>query len=560
MSLLGFVMRSSRGIVALSVVAAAVSGAGAVVMLAMVHRALGDEAAPTPGWWGWAFAALCVVVATARVVAQAAMVRLGQGAVTALCVQICRKILGLPLDRFEAMDKGGLIAVLTEDTVIVANALVGIPQICLNGPLVALCLAYAGWLSPAILVCGSLFAAAAIGAYLALTGPAMRQLYAARSGQDSLVGHFSTLIEGFRELKQGRARSRSFLDDGLEPAAVAVRDRSVGGQTFFALAEGWGELAFFGFLGFLVFVLPRFHAYDRATLAGAVLVVLYIMGPLDSLINWIPTLGRARASLHRIDALMPTLDAGAVAEADAPAPPIRESIRLVGVSYAYEGEDGEPGFSLGPVDLTLRPGELVILAGGNGSGKTTLVKVLAGLYAPHAGSVRLDGRPVEDEARAAYRDLFSVIFADNFLLRRPWGLDRPGLEAEASAGLDRMGLGRRVRFEDGAYSTTDLSQGQRGRLALLTALLEDRPVVVLDEWAANQDAHFKKAFYREILPMMRDAGKALLVISHDEAYHDVADRVVRLRDGRLVDAGPNHGRGTPQAKPRAAARAGDPTP
>ncbi|WP_435021126.1 cyclic peptide export ABC transporter [Tundrisphaera sp. TA3] len=542
MSLLGFVMKASRGVVVLSIVAAAVGGAGAVTLLTMLHRALGDDAASLPRWYGPAFAALCVVVAGSRVIAQGAMARLGQGAVTSLGIQLCRKILGLPLDRFEALDKGGLLAVLTEDTMVVSNALVGIPQICLNGPLVALCLLYAGWLSPMILACGVAFAAVGVGSYLALTGPAMRQLYAARSGQDSLVNHFSTLIDGFRELKQSRARSAAFLSGGLEPAAAEVRDRAVGGQTFFALAEGWGELSFFGFLGFLTFVLPAFHPLDRATLAGAMLVVLYIMGPLDVLITWIPTLGRARASLRRIDALLPTLSADAAEDPAAPVPALRTSIELDGVTYDYPGEDGEPGFALGPVDLVLRPGELVLLAGGNGSGKTTLVKILAGLYAPRTGSIRVDGRPVDDAGRAGYRDLFTVIFADGHLLRRLWGQERPGLEAEAAEGLARMGLGKRVRFEGESYSTTDLSQGQRGRLGLLSALLENRPVLVLDEWAANQDWRFKQAFYREILPDLRAAGKALLVISHDETYHDVADRIVRLRDGRIgVDPGEDGG-------------------
>ncbi len=538
MSLLGFLLKSSRGIVALSVASAAISGAGGVALLAMVHAELArGSAGPAAPGWVWAFAGLCVVTAATRVIGQAAMARLGQGAVTALTVRICRTILGVPLERFESVHKGGLVAVLTEDVAIVANALVGIPQICLNGPLVFLCLAYAGWLSPTILVCGSVFAALGVGSYVALIAPAMGQLHAARAGQDSLVDHFTTLIEGFRELKQNRARADSFLAGGLEPAAAAVRDRAIAGQTFFALAEGWSELAFFGFLGFLVFVLPNYRAYDRATLAGAVLVVLYIMGPLDVLINWIPSLGRARASLRRIDALMPTLGADATEAAPVPPPPpICDSIRLEGVGFAYPAGDGGSGFSLGPVDLTLRPGEVVVLAGGNGSGKTTLVKVLCGLYAPGSGSVTLDGRLVGDDDRAAYRELFSVIFADGYLLRHLWGLERPGLEAEASAGLERMGLAGRVRFEGGSYSTTDVSQGQRGRLALLTALLEDRPVVVLDEWAANQDPHFRRAYYREIVPALRASGKAVLVISHDEDYYDVADRIICLRDGRVADA------------------------
>ena len=546
MRLLLFLLKSSRGVVALSVVTAALSGAGAVALIALVHTALSREGA-APGWIGGLFAVLCVAVAATRVVAQVAMSRLGQGAVSALGTRVCRSVLALPLERFEAIDKGSLVAVLTEDVAIVAAALVGIPQICLNVPLLALCLAYVGWLSPTILVCGAFFAALAVGSYLMLISPAMGQLHKARAGRDTLVGHFRTLIDGFRELKQHRPRRSAFLTKGLEPAAAAVRDRAVAGQTLFALAEGWSELAFFGFLGFLVFILPAVREFDRSTLAGAVLVVLYVMGPLDVVLTWAPILGRARASLDRIDALIPSLgDPGDDDPEPTPDAPrnVRESIRLEGVTYDYPGADGDRGFALGPVDLTLRPGEIVILAGGNGSGKTTLVKVLTGLYAPTNGTVRLDGRAVDGNSREAYRQLFSVLFADGHLFRHLFGLDRPGLDLDATVGLDRMALGGKVRVEDDAFSTTDLSQGQRGRLALLTACLEDRPVCVFDEWAANQDPHFKRAYYREVLPALRASGKALLVISHDEDYYNAADRVVRLCDGRVVEAA-GAGRGTP---------------
>lgn len=539
MKILAFLLRASRRSAALSMAASLVSGVGGVVLLAMVHNALGRESPASPGLVA-AFFGLCGLVAAARYVAQAAMARLGQGAVADLCTLIARKVLGLPLARFEAIDTSGLVAVLTEDVVIVANALVGIPQVCINGPLIAICLVYAGWLSTTILLCGVAFAGLAIAAYLAMVSPAMKQLRLARAGQDALVGHIRTLIEGFRELKQHRGRSEAFLARGLVPAAEVVRDRAVAGQTLFALAEGWSQAAFFVFMGFLLFVLPSFREVDRATLAGAVLVVLYINAPLDVILTWLPTLGRARASMQRIEALIPALDAVEPPEPTTsmilgPRPFLVDGIVLEGVCYSYRDGGERHGFALGPVDLTLRPGEVVILAGGNGSGKTTLVKTLAGLYAPRRGTIRVDGREIGDGERTAYRQLFSVVFADGYLFKDLLGLERPGLEDEARTGLERLGLAGRVGIEGIAYTTTDLSQGQRRRLAMLNARLEDRPVLVFDEWAANQDPHAKRTFYRETLPELREAGKAVLVISHDEEYYDAADRVVRLRDGRVVD-------------------------
>lgn len=535
MSLLGFLLRSSRGLVILSVVTAAVSGLGGVALIALVHHELGREA-PSSAVLGIAFAGLCLLTASTRVVAQVAMARMGQGAVTEMAIRLCRDLLKLPLARFEAIDSSRLLAVLTEDIVIVAGALVGIPQVAINIPLVVICLAYTGWLSPVILACGAGFATLAVLAYLTLISPAMNHLQGARAAQDALVGHFRTLIDGFRELKLHAPRRAAFLSRALAPSAARVRDRSIAGQTFFALAEGWGELAFFGFLGFLLFILPTFQNVTRPTLVGAVLVVLYVMAPLDVILTWVPILGRARASIARIESLLPTLDA---TESETPADfePIvfRDSLCLADVTHAYRSQADDAGFHLGPIDLTLRPGEIVILAGGNGSGKTTLVKILAGLYAPLDGSIRVDGRAIGDRERAAYRGLFSVVFADGHLFPDLSGLERDGLDGEAEAGLQRLGLGDRVRLRDGAYSTLELSQGQRRRLALLSACLEKRPICIFDEWAANQDPKSRRAFYHEILPELKAEGKALLVISHDEDEFEVADRVIRLRDGRIVE-------------------------
>jgi putative ATP-binding cassette transporter len=178
------------------------------------------------------------------------------------------------------------------------------------------------------------------------------------------------------------------------------------------------------------------------------------------------------------------------------------------------------------------------VAGGNGSGKTTLAKLLVGLYAPAAGEVRLNGRPVGD--REQYRQLFSAVFVNGHLFDRLLGVEAAGLEDEARDYLSRLELGHKVRVEEGKFSTTDLSQGQRKRLALLTAYLEDRPVYVFDEWAADQDPRFKEVFYTRLLPDLKARGKAVLVISHDERYFHVADRIVRLDYGKLHETRSEH--------------------
>ena len=198
--------------------------------------------------------------------------------------------------------------------------------------------------------------------------------------------------------------------------------------------------------------------------------------------------------------------------------------------------DGGEAFVLGPVDLTLRRGEMVFVVGDNGSGKTTLVKLLLGLYAPQQGQVLADGRPVTDQTRDHYRQLYTTVFSDFYLFE--------DLAAEAGQGgslpqralpyLQRLEIAHKVSVKDGAFSTVDLSTGQRKRLALVHAYLEGRPVLVFDEWAADQDPAFKQLFYQRILPDLKRRGRIVLVITHDDRYFGLADRVLKLQSGRLV--------------------------
>jgi len=538
MSVLRSIVRPARALVALSTLAGVASGVSGVALIALVQEAIGRGPAGARGL-AWAFAGLCLVSALTRVMAQASTIRLAHGSAARLVSDLSRKVAGLPLRDFEAVDHAGLLAVLTEDIGIVAGGLASFPLMALNLAIVAVCLGYLGWLAPAVLGCGLAFALVAGLGHHATSSRGLRELRAARREQDRLVARFRTLIGGFRELKQHRGRREAFLAGSLEAAAGSVRDRTVAGLTAFVVAATWGQVAYFVFMGLVVFALPAVVAIEGPALAGSVLVILYLMIPLDVLLSCGSILARARASLARIDAFLPTLEGRDGAERPAAiAGPLafRDMLALDGVTYSYRDPSGDDeGFALGPVDLAIRPGELIFVSGGNGSGKTTLIKLLAGLYAPDSGRVVLDGRPVDRAGREGYRQLFSVIFADGHLFGDLAGLDPEGLDGRAREWLARLGLDRVVGVEGGAFSTVALSQGQRGRLALLAACLEDRPICILDEWAANQDPAFKRVFYREILPELRAIGKTLIVISHDDDYEDGADRVFRLRDGRLFE-------------------------
>jgi putative ATP-binding cassette transporter len=369
-------------------------------------------------------------------------------------------------------------------------------------------------------------------------GRALFHLRASRKREDELVRHFRALFDGAKELKLHRLRRAAFIDDTLSPNVEAVRVQRTRGYVLYAAAASWGSFILFAFIGITLFVVARIVPVSTHVMSGYAMVFLYMIMPIESLLTAIPNISTARVALERIEAVNAELplESGL----DAPVKRGFERLVLDGVTHRYFREKENDVFTLGPIDLSFTPGELVYLIGGNGSGKTTLAKMIVGLYAPESGRIVVDGVPVSEADRDSYRQLFSVVFSDFFLFDsllglRVDGLD--GLDETARELLVQLQLDHKVRIEDGAFSTLELSQGQRKRLALLVAYLEDRPFYLFDEWAADQDPLFKDVFYRTLLPELKAKGKTVLVITHDDRYFHLADRYIKLDYGQLVESG-----------------------
>jgi putative ATP-binding cassette transporter len=210
-----------------------------------------------------------------------------------------------------------------------------------------------------------------------------------------------------------------------------------------------------------------------------------------------------------------------------------QTLELKGTTHSYPGDKEDSNFVLGELNLKFHPGELVFIVGGNGSGKSTLAKLITGLYIPESGEILLDGQPITNENREWYRQHFSAIFSDFYLFDRLLGMTNHDLDKQAAEYLQEFHLDNKVEVKDGVLSTTALSQGQRKRLALLTAYLEDRPIYLFDEWASDQDPFFRDIFYKQLLSELKRRGKTVFVISHDDRYFDLADRAIKLDYGKI---------------------------
>lgn len=484
-----------------------------------------------------AFAAVAGLALVTRAGALLLTLRVAQGAVYALRVELSRDILAAPLARLQRLGGPRLLAVLTEDVSALTEASAFLPALFINGATLLGCWAYMAWLSPRLLL--MLLGVVGLGwlGYVALERLALRALRSGREHEDAMYRLFRGLTDGIKELKLNRGRREAFLRGALEPTAAASRASYVRGFSHYVWGTVWGTGLFYLALGYVLF-LPLLEAGAAGTVRGGfVLVMLYLLTPLYHLAEALPVLGRAQVALGKIGALTdelppPRSETPATATSLGQRP---RELELRGVSHRYPAPDGAGFFTLGPLDLNLHPGEVVYIVGGNGSGKTTLALLLVGLYAPSQGQIRVDGQVVDESQRDAYRQLFSAVFSDFYLFDSLLGFEAAELDARAREYLRQLQLDHKVEIQNGRFSTLDLSQGQRKRLALLVAYLEDRSYFLFDEWASDQDPEFKAIFYTEILPALRARGKTVVVISHDDSYFDYADRLVRLERGRIAE-------------------------
>ncbi len=523
--------------IAFTTATALFSGACNAGLIAVINAKL-NHARPAVGLLAACFGALMAGKLISSYVSQVFLVRYAQGAASELRRDLVRRILGVPLRQLEEIGAASILVSLTDDVSNITQALLAFPIITVNAAILLGGAAYLGWLSwQALLGVMGLIVVGAVS-YRLLMRSALHRLDLARAEEDQLFGQFRALTEGIKELKLHRERRSVFLEQQVQETTEKFAEHNVEAEKRFVVAQNWSHFLFYLLVGLVLFGLPAVKQVSATTLSGYVLTILYLMGPLAGVMSSFSLFGRASVALRRVERLGVSL-AASPQEAQSGSRPAAESferLELRGVTHSYHHERDDSHFVLGPMSLSFAAGELVFIVGGNGSGKSTLAKIITGLYMPEAGEIRLNGRRIDDQNRDDYRQMFSAVFSDFYLFERLLGLSNPDLDAQAQEYLQLLHLDHKVKVKGGALSTTALSQGQRKRLALLTAYLEDRPLYVFDEWASDQDPQFKAVFYTQLLPELKSRGKTVLVITHDDKYFHLADRLVKLDYGKLEEA------------------------
>jgi len=536
MILIKFIWRTCSGMMFVTTMAALLSGACNAGLIALVNTALTRASTSA---LVWAFVALGLGKIFTNFISQAMLASFSQNAISNLRRNLIRKILAVPLREFEEIGAARVMVALTDDVFNITQALLAIPLVTVNLAILLGGGAYLGLLSWRILL--AVFGLIVLGAlgYRLIVASAFRFLNLAREEEDKLFRSFRALTEGIKELKLHRSRRGAFFSQNIETTTEIYQQHNVAAEVRFITAQSWSHLLYFALIGLILFLIPTMMKMSQQTLTGYVITTLYLMGPLAGVMSSFSLFGRANIALRKVEDLGVSLDEHAREEC-APARQDTsitfERLELAGVVHSYHHDQDDSHFAVGPINLTFRPGELVFLVGGNGSGKSTLAKIITGLYVPEAGEIRLDGEPITNKNRDDYRQLFSAVFGDFYLFDNLLGLEDANLDAQAQEYLEQLHLQHKVKISNGTLSTTAVSQGQRKRLALLTAYLEDRPFYLFDEWASDQDPLFKDVFYTQLLPELKARGKTVLVITHDDKYFDAADRIIKLDYGQIATA------------------------
>jgi putative pyoverdin transport system ATP-binding/permease protein len=532
---------------ALATLMGAASGIATAGLLAVTNRSLHDGAAPLTTLVA-SFAGLCALALAGEVISDIGNNFVGQRVIAALRKGLCEKILAAPIGEIEQFRSHRLITALNQDIDTISAFSFLFSSLAIAAATVIGCLGYLFVLSPTMLLIA--LAAIALGSVVQSLARRLgiRRFGAAREAEDRLQKHYRAMVDGAKELRINGQRRAFVYGHELSGTIDAIFRLRVRAANVFVTANAFGSLLFFVVVGLMLVLQTRAAQADRSVMTGFVLVLLYMKGPIQEIVAALPSIGRAQVALRRLAELSARFSHGEPALLSRPGQPPAagehfSTLTLRDVAYRFPAPQddsgtakptGASGFALGPLSLTIERGETLFIVGENGCGKTTLIKLLLGLYEPDSGVLLIDGQPVQKDALDCYRQLFSTVFSDYYLFDTL--LPGEGALGEAAQHyLERFALAHKVAVRDGAFSTTDLSTGQRKRLALVHAYLERRPVLVLDEWAADQDPTFRRIFYTEILPDLKRQGKTLIVISHDDRYFSAADRYIRLADGHIVE-------------------------
>jgi cyclic peptide transporter len=497
---------------------------------------------PIPFFPGHSGTVFLAIILTSLVVSQrfqVFMIRLTNDILFEFEVSILQKLRYASFEDFEKLGKEKVYTAISDSRV-----LANVPQLFINSfnslIMVLCCLGYMFWISlvGGLVVLGVLITLLVV--YLVRNKKAEKNLNELRDLQNNYYAHLEDLLEGFREIKMSVKRNDTIFNRFLLKNRIKSKTISINTAIRYMNNELTGSYSWYIILGVIMFALPQVFNFTIGQVSAFMIIILYMIGPVAGLITFLPIVTRVKIALNRLNEYESLLDAnikGKIMHGDMQDINAQfQQIEFRDVTYEYYDKEKEKIFVLGPLNVTISQGEKIFVTGGNGSGKTTFVKLLTGLYKPVSGEIFLNGHVISDKNLPYYRDQISAIFTDNYLFEENYNeFDLDKHNAKLSSYIEVMKLTEIIRTNESNYQLSrSLSAGQRKRLAMIMALMESRQIMVLDEWAAEQDPQFRAYFYRKILPYLLDNDKTIVAITHDDNYYHLAGRIIKFDYGKIV--------------------------
>ncbi|CAM8361236.1 putative Cyclic peptide transporter [Candidatus Methylopumilus planktonicus] len=360
-----------------------------------------------------------------------------------------------------------------------------------------------------------------------------RNIMKAWQGETVNFSLYNDFLFGFQEVKVNTERSKAITSELIQLTKKSLKEKTdalVDITNFFAFLQ----TMLYILIGIMIFVVPMLSEHFGNDITQVATTTLFLVGSLSATIQIIPSISQANVSAMRLLLIEEELKKEANDFIDQISMDEKiESITLENILFHYKQIENTSNFTLGPINFHFAKGKIYFIRGSNGSGKTTLLRLLVGLIQPEHGSISVNGKKVTKNMLEAYRNKFAIVFNNFYLFKKLYGIANFE-DTYFDEILSLMEMKEKVSIDRGQFSDLKLSTGQRKRIALMVALFENKDFIILDEWAADQDPEFRKKFYTKILPMLKNQGKTIIALTHDDAYYDVADKIIVLDNGKMA--------------------------
>jgi putative ATP-binding cassette transporter len=544
------VLKPATSLLLVTLIASMLTGVFSTLIIKEIQQSLvGEKAFNLIGFSGYFFS-MIVAYLIAAVLSSVSIAKINRDIIHNLRLTLSERILAAPFERVEGL-RSNILPILTDDLNHIANLINRLPSVVTGLATVIGILVYLFWLSPLM-------------ASLTLLGFAC--VFIVNKINLSFIGRYSRenreqsnviykLIEGLvygmaNLVMQQKFRER-YVDITLRKESNIQMDSYFRETALNSLSNRLNDVILLTFLGGMIILVYLYSIVSISFFATYLTLILFMLGPLSTVSGFLGTIKRIEASVIQIEHLGIQLETGVDGSQSlstrkekrqelADSIPSKSTlstaeqkplIQLSNIHFRYA--KNEHDFGLEGINLELNGGEIIFIEGGNGSGKSTLIKLICGLYRQHSGSVLHQGKEIIESNVDEYRNQFAVILTESYLFKDLQHLSVKQLEKGAFF-LEMLEMNHKVQLMDGQFSTTELSQGQKKRLELVHMLLEDKAIYIFDEWVAYQDATSKEIFYTRVLPYLKAQGKLVINIAHDYSYEDIADRILRMQDGKII--------------------------